>query len=363
METVITNNDVIYRFSFKGDDKNENISTIKNKVKVSDKDFRIIRMDEYELMKMNQYKVSQLKEICSYYNIKKTGNKDNLINNIYYFLKYSIYAVIIQKYARGLFLRRYIKSAGPGLKKRSICINESDFATLDPLIEIPFNQFYSFTDNNDNVYGFNIISLYELVCKKTSNCSLLKKALNPYNRKQIDDKIIHNFSRYLKLAKINKIEHVIVEKAEIIEPHQELRLKIIEVFQYINELGNYADSKWLTNLSRSRLILFIRELYDIWFYRSQLSISVMREIVPQGNPFIGINIHLLTHHNNNSPLYTDDMLMRNTIKLIEQLTKSSYTLENRCLGAVFVLTALTLVSEDARIALPWLFESVAHFTP
>lgn len=362
MKSIITNNDAIYYFSLKDNDVN-NISSIKNKLKVKDEDFRIIRMDEYELMKINQYKVSQLKEICNYYNIKKTGNKDKLVNNIYYFLKYSIYAVIIQKYARGLFLRRYLKSAGPGLKKRSICINETDFATLDPLIEIPFNQFYSFKDNDNNVYGFNIISLYELVSKKTlHHCASRKIVLNPYNRKQIDDKLIHNFYRYLKLTRTNKIEHVVVEKAEIIDPQQELRLKIIEVFQYINELGNYADSKWLTNLSRSRLILFIRELYDIWFYRSQLSINIMREIVPQGNPFMGINIHLLTHTSNNSILlYTDDMLMRNTIKVIELLTKSSRTIENRTLGAIYVLSALTLVSEDARIALPWLFESVCHF--
>ena len=140
----------------------DNISNTKKKFKVKDNEFRIIRMEEYELMKTNQYKVSQLKEICNHYNIRKTGNKDELINNIYNFLKYSLFAITIQKNARGFFLRKYEKLAGPAFKKRSLCINDSDFATLDPLNEIPFNQFYSFKDNEDNIYGCNIISLYEL---------------------------------------------------------------------------------------------------------------------------------------------------------------------------------------------------------
>ena len=39
----------------------DNISNTKKKFKVKDNEFRIIRMEEYELMKTNQYKVSQLK--------------------------------------------------------------------------------------------------------------------------------------------------------------------------------------------------------------------------------------------------------------------------------------------------------------
>ena len=172
----------------------DNISNTKKKFKMKDDDFRIIRMDEYELMKVNQYKVSQLKLICNHYNIRKTGNKDELINNIYNFLKYSLFAITIQKNIRGFFFRKYEKLAGPGFKNRSICINDSDFATLDPLKEIPFNQFYSFKDSDNNVYGCNIISLYELVCKKTKyDIQQNKLPLNPYNREPLDKNFINNF--------------------------------------------------------------------------------------------------------------------------------------------------------------------------
>lgn len=333
----------------------DNISNTKKKFKVKDNEFRIIRMEEYELMKINQYKVSQLKEICNHYNIRKTGNKDELINNIYNFLKYSLFAITIQKNIRGFFLRKYERLAGPGFKKRSLCINDTDFATLEPLKEIPFNQFYSFKDNEDNIYGCDIISLYELVCKKTKyDIQQNKLPLNPYNREPLDSNLIDNFSHYLRLVKVNRIECIIIEEVEIVDPKQELRLKIIEIFQYINELGNYADSNWLSNLPRHMLVLFIREMYDIWHYRAQLTRTVMREIVPpHGNPFMGMNLHLAQNQN-------DDVLMKYAIKVIEYLTKSAHTTDKRSLGAYYVLAALTLVSEDARTSLPWLFQAVAH---
>lgn len=333
----------------------DNISNTKKKIKINDKDFRIIRMEEYELMKINQYKVSQLKLICNHYNIRKTGNKDELINNIYNFLKYSLFAITIQKNMRGYFLRKYEKLAGPGFKNRGICINDSDFATLDPLKEIPFNQFYSFKDNEDNVYGCNIISLYELVCKKTKHdIQQNKLPLNPYNREPLDSNLIDNFSQYLRLVKVNRIECIIIEEVEIVDPKQQLKFKIIEVFQYINELGNYADSNWLSNLPRHMMVLFIREMYDIWYYRAQLTPTVMREIVPpHGNPFIGMNLHLAQNQ-------SDEVLMKTAIKVIEYLTKSAHTTDKRSLGAYYVLAALTLVSEDARTSLPWLFQAVAH---
>jgi hypothetical protein len=333
----------------------DNISNTKKKFKVKEDEFRIIRMDEYELMKINQYKVSQLKELCNHYNIRKTGNKDELVNSIYNFLKYSLYAITIQRNIRGFFLRKYERFAGPGFKNRSICINDSDFATLDPLKEIPFNQFYSFRDNEENVYGCNITSLYELVCKKTKyDIQQNKLPLNPYNREPLDNTLIDNFSHYLRLARVNNIEHIIIEEVEIIDPAQQLRFKIVEIFQYINELGNYADSNWLSNLPRHMLVLFIREMYDIWHYRAQLTPTVMREIVPpHGNPFMGMNLHLAQNQ-------SDDVLMKYAIKVIEYLTKSAYTTDKRSLGAYYVLAALTLVSEDARTSLPWLFQAVAH---
>jgi hypothetical protein len=341
--------------TFLKDDVYDNISNIKKKYKVTDKDFYIIKMNEYDLLTTHQFKVNQLKQICSHYQINKTGNKDELINKIYNFLKYSLFTINIQKIMRGYLLRKYILLAGPAFKKRLLCINDTDFATLEPLKEIPFNQFYSFIDSEDNIYGCDIISLYGLIYKNTKYVIRQQKIpLNPYNRKPIDKSLIDNFSQYLRLADVIKIDHIFEEEVEIIDPKKQIELKIIDIFQYINELGNYADSKWFSELPRHMMVLFIREIYDIWNYRAQLTIEVMKEIVPpHGNPFMGMNLHLAQNQ-------TDDIITKYAISLIDLLIKSGHTSDRRSLGAYYVLAALTLVSDDARSALPWLFQAVAH---
>jgi len=323
---------------------------------VPDDEFRIITMREYDSIHTIRYNISQLKEICVFYNIKKHGNKNDLIKRIYDHLKYSLYAIKIQSSLRGYLLREYIRLAGPALSNREKCINDTDFATLEPIHEIPYNQFFSFSDNNNNIYGCDITSLYGLLHKKSKNDipRQTKIPLNPYNREPIDPILMYHFSRYLRLSRVNRIEHVVEDVPVVVDPTKQLEMKIIELFQYINELGNYADSSWFTNLSRHMVVLFIREVYDIWHYRAQLSIDMMRDIVPShGNPFSGMNLHLAQNQ-------SVEQLQTQAIKIIELLVKSGHTQENRSLGAYYVLAALTLVSEDARTALPWLFQSVAH---
>ena len=331
----------------------ENVSNVKKTKKIKDENFKILKMNEYENLINYQYKVIHLREMCSYYNLKKTGNKNELINKLYNFLKYSIFAIKIQKYMKGYFLRKYIVFGGEGYKDRTKCVNDTDFITLEPLKDIPYNQFFSFTENN-NIYGCNIISMYGLVIKKHQIGGNTIEALNPYNREKISDKTISQFKKYLKLAKFNKIEFIFEEHDEPIDPKKKMEMRIIELFQYINELGNYADSSWFTNLPFHMLVMFIREIYDIWNYRAQLTPQIKSDIVPpHGNPFLGLQLHLAQNQ-------SVDSLKKSAVRIMEYLVKSSHTPDSRSLGAYYVLAALTLVSEDARIALPWLYQSVAY---
>ena len=145
----------------------DNVSNIKKRGKITDDEFKMIKMEEYEHVINFQYKVSQLKQLCVHHKLRKTGNKEELINRIYNYLKYSLYAIKIQKVYKGRILRSYLKYTGPALKNRSICINDTDFATLEPINEIPYNQFYSFYDKEKNVYGCDIISLSGLLSKSS----------------------------------------------------------------------------------------------------------------------------------------------------------------------------------------------------
>ena len=97
----------------------------------------------YESFKKNRkvlstYKVPQLKQIAKYYRLGVSATKPVLINRIHeYFNKYEK-ILCIQKIFRGSLVRRCFKLKGDGFRNRSLCVNENDFYSLEPLSEISF---------------------------------------------------------------------------------------------------------------------------------------------------------------------------------------------------------------------------------
>jgi hypothetical protein len=97
----------------------------------------------------------------------------------------------------------------------------------------------------------------------------------------------------------------------------------------------------------------IRELLDIWSYRAPLSIETKRAICPPlGNPF--------GRYMNLSQLENIDDIRRYNLEILEKFVNSGIDRDNKCLGAYYVLGALTLVSEDAATSLPWLYQAVCY---
>ena len=69
-------------------------------------------------------------------------------------------------------------------------------------------------------------------------------------------------------------------------------LKVIDIFNKIDELGNYSDYLWFYRLDKNSLIRYIRELYDIWSYRLQLTSTIKRNVVQEAI-HLGILIYII----------------------------------------------------------------------
>lgn len=306
----------------------------------------------YEQLKTEKYKMDELRKLCSQYKVSRAGNKEEIIKRLYDYCKSSIVPLKIQKVVRGFFHRKLIRLRGPAFKKRSICTNETDFFTMDEMHEIPYEQFYSYRDLDGFIYGFNILSLHNLIVKEGENTK------NPYNRNTITDDIKQDIRRIVKLSALLKSPLDIIIKHEIVDPRKRMEMKILDLFQVINSYGNYANSEWFTNLSRVEHIRFARELHDIWNYRAQLSNLKKYEICPpHGSPFLGTPYFTNTASNAALVNLEIDVLIRFNVQIIENLIKSAIDVDNKTLGSFYVLTALTLVSEPARNAMPWLYEA------
>ena len=131
---------------------------------------------------------------------------------------------------------------------------------------------------------------------------------------------------------------------------------ILGLFQHINSLGNYSASEWFTVLQRTELIRFIRNVHDIWFYRANLSQEMKERICPpNGNPFVLHNAHV---NLNVLTLLTDAEIRTICVSIIERMVRRGVSHDDQSLGAFYVLATLTIVNEDARNAMPWLYAAV-----
>ena len=326
----------------------------RGKVKVSKKKEELT-LSNYNTLLVVKYKMDELKKLCTRYKISKGGNKDDLTKRLYEYCKNSIAPLKIQKVFRGFLNRKLHKLQGPALKNRKICTNDTDFFTMDDMIEIPTTQFYSYRDKDDFVYGFNIVSLYNLILKEGS------KSKNPYNRNEFDSNIKENVLSMIRISKLLKIPIEIELKNEVMDPAKRLELKILDLFQTMNSYGNYANSEWFSDLSRNSHIRFARELVDIWNYRALLTMAKKQEICPpHGTPFLGTPYFTNVASNTTLNNFSLETIVKYNIQIIENLVKSAIDVDNKMLGTFYVLSSLTLVSQQARDAMPWLYESVVY---
>ena len=73
-------------------------SSKSRKIIINEKNFFIPNYSEYEIIKNNNYRVSFLKEICKHYKQKVSGNKQELSERIYKYLRESFFIIKLQKF-------------------------------------------------------------------------------------------------------------------------------------------------------------------------------------------------------------------------------------------------------------------------
>lgn len=328
----------------------KNIPIKKPKEKINNDDL-VIKINDYDSLLNINYNLNQLKIIAKKYNIKVSGNKEELKKRIYNFLLISHNIIIIQKNFRKKLIINYVKSHGPGFINKKLCTNDKDFCTLDEINDIPYNQFFSFKDVDGFIYAFDIYSLYNLYKKNTSN------VINPYSTKPLSCEVFNDLKYFIKISNILNISiNINFEELEINNENKKLEMKILTIFQNMDALGNYTSISWFNNLNKIELIIFLKELIDIWNYRANLSVFTKREICPPyGDPFRNININI-----NNISSYNINLIKKNIVNVMDIMVNSGINNDSKSLGCYYILSALTLVNSDAAESMPWLYESVSY---
>jgi hypothetical protein len=298
-------------------------------------------------------KLPELKQFARELNIKVSGNKSELKERIEVQIKMEDGAIKIQKTFRRHLVLKWFHLKGT----RENCVNETDFYTLEPMDEIPYLYFIKFVDASHNVnYGFNIKSLCTLASKNS-------KFENPYNRENMKTPFGTNMIKVVKLTNILFPGNDLINQSATLPQEQTreqaffayynglnqipLEQRITDLFIHIDSLGNYSNREWLTGLNHDRLYYLVLKINQLWH---RIPNSSRMRICPYISPF--------------SPHIFEPMPTQITIEMVVRmatvLTYSGIDNDNKQLGAMYFLSGLTLVSQNARNQMPWLYEN--YFT-
>jgi hypothetical protein len=323
---------------------------------------------DFEIIHSKKTLVKTLKEMLKKYHLKVSGDKSLLIQRMDQYFRLSVYAIKIQrlvqkrlskkidaikkiqKLIRCYIYKTIVSLRGPAYLKRKLCTNENDFLTGDTMQEVEWNQFFSFTDNEGFVFGFDILA----ICALINKCERGKDVLNPYNRKPIAGEVIQKLWRLVKLCNMTKMYVTTNIRKPSAQP-KSIQSRVTDIFMCFDSLG-YTNPNWFFELNNHMLCRFLRELSDIFFYRSQCSVEMRRQICPpSGDPFRNFTQILYGEPN----MYNMDMLRNVVVTIMENMIFRALNDDAKMMGCSYVLCSFTLVNNNAAIALPWLYHSVA----
>lgn len=315
----------------------------KNNTQIED----YISLEDFMINNNLPFTCDKLKRTLDKLNLSKSGNKNKLQCTLkeYYnkLLPYhtNVNKIIkIQKYFRNYISKKNIKLRGIGYIDRNLCNNVEDFFSLEEIKNIEDKYFFSFSDKDKFIYGFDIRSFKKLVDMKMKN---------PYNRNPLPKESIENMK---KIYKLNNIEND-NEENSFITKKQRLNHRVIKLFQQIDDLGAAAGGTniaWFLDLNILEIKKFYKSLEDIWNYRAELNQTQKYNIIRE-NPIFQTTVY------NFYKLKELNKMRTIILKDMETLINTSDNDIDKSLGAYYILIALCEVSQNCATSLPWLVQS------
>lgn len=315
--------------------------------KIAQEDFCIPEQGDEGLIGELDFNVAQLKQICGHHNLKKSGNKEQLRNRCYSFLKINRAVSLSQARLRGGLRRKLNRLRGPGLFKREICTNTTDFLSFEETNQIPPDEFFSYTDSNGKIWAFDVLSISTHL-EKNGN-----QATNPFTREPFPQgDMLSRFRDVNRLAKMLGVQTNLKFESAVQDP-MDIEAYAREMFQLFDGFGLFTDHTWFLELQKHELLNMYKALHDIWTYRADLSQNAMMSIYsPSGRPFDGFSWSGLSSGSR-------EHAQRELLRAAKRFSTAASDEHHQQLGVYYFLGSLTTVSPAAANALPWLYQSVA----
>lgn len=286
---------------------------------------------------IHKLKVGKLRNTIKFYNllsvVDKNQSKRNLfrllVNYFYWERNYDIKKIIhIQNY-----VRRF------NILKRKNTVNDTDCILMINKYEIPLQYYFTlYDDTSEKSYSFDVRSLNDIINNN-------KHPTNPYTLSKINQDMMSKIIKRIEYL-LDKGLNISFEEENISE-EQKLEFRVIKIFQEINLFGNYTDFNWFMNLKTYELKNLYIKTEDMVNYRINLPQIERVKYFNKGIsfPLNSSKIHTITCQKKIQELILYEY---------EEIIKYDNDINDKKTAIMWLLIALTEVSNDARNALPLL---------
>jgi len=233
---------------------------------------------------------------------------------------------------------KYFKERTPAFFIRSLCHNDTEIASFEPLTSIPNDYFFVVKDMN-RFWGFDIRTL--VIQYENEG-----KFENPYTKEICSSETVEAFRCRLEfLRRIQKPTHY--EELTGLTLKQSWNLRVLDMCLRLDMLGYRIATQWFTDLDISSHKVLYEELFLVW--RSPLLTNETREIIVPGysNNLFKWSPEKIIAKND------VDSIRRTNLNVMERLISSAIQQSDKTLGAMYCVMALSKVSYRCRAAYPW----------
>lgn len=240
--------------------------------------------------------IPQLKQKCRDMKIKNYSKmkKNELVETIKQRLLQNEKAILIQKIWRRHIVNKYLnlkapKHAWTPKNRINVCKNDNDFYTFEPLSDIPFHQFITYEDENQCLWGFDILSIYNYI-SHSINVRKTKIINNPFTNLPFSSIFLGNVERIITLGKLLNVTLDFTIETHIQNEEEIVNEKLLTILYHMEQHGYIIRKDWLDNHSKTEWINFLMDLRDLWQYRIKIPHHERKQLCsPHGNPFSGIS--------------------------------------------------------------------------
>lgn len=162
--------------------------------------------------------------------------------------------ILISKIWRGYFIRKQLRLAGPGVLKRSVCINTDELISLEPIRTVGVFDYFGFEENG-KVYGFDVRTILE-------NLNRNLVPVNPYTRQQISidtrKRLRDVFNYRMRHRLENSYDNALMKPADIVLTNRWTQLcQIAEEHGFFN-----INPNLFMGLNKTQLYIFLSMIHN-----------------------------------------------------------------------------------------------------